>query len=148
MKKESKPLRVLTIDDDEAITELLALLLKTYGFEVLAANSGEVALEMIRKDPPDVILLDLMMPGMDGWQVCAAVRQFSQVPIIILSALDKPGDVASALDAGADDYLIKPVSSSVLVAHIHNLTRRAKNGQKQKAPSGSKMQIASAAQAA
>ncbi|MCX7609526.1 MAG: response regulator [Anaerolineales bacterium] len=124
MKKNSEPIRILTVDDDEAITELLTLLLKTYGFEVYAANSGEKALAMIREDPPDVILLDLMMPGMNGWQVCSAIREFSQVPILILSALDKPGDVASALDAGADDYLIKPVSSSVLVAHINKLTRR------------------------
>lgn len=146
MKRKSHLLRVLTIDDDDALTELLALLLKTYGFEVRSANSGEIALEMIRQDPPDVILLDLMMPGMDGWQVCAAVRQFSQVPIIVLSALDRPGDVASALDAGADNYLIKPVSSSVLVAHIHKLTQRAKNEKKQK--SRNKVQVAPSAQAA
>jgi DNA-binding response OmpR family regulator len=65
-----------------------------------------------------------MMPGMNGWQVCSEVRRFSSVPILILSALDNPGHVASALDAGADDYLVKPVPSGVLVAHINNLTRR------------------------
>jgi len=117
--------KVLAIDDDLAMTELLNLLLRSYGFEVITSNSGEEAVELIRTDPPDVVLLDLMMPGMNGWEVCAAVRKFSKVPIIILSALDKPADVASALDAGADDYLVKPVSSSVLVAHINNLARRA-----------------------
>ncbi len=65
------------------------------------------------------------MPGMDGWQVCTEVRAFSDVPILILSALDSPGMVASALDAGADDYLVKPVPSGVLLAHLNNLNRRA-----------------------
>lgn len=117
-------IRVLAVDDDRAMTDLLNLLLKSYGFDVVTENSGETAVELIRANPPDVVLLDLMMPGMNGWEVCAAVRKFSKVPIIILSALDKPADVASALDAGADDYLVKPVSSSVLVAHINNLARR------------------------
>ncbi len=79
---------------------------------------------MIREISPDVIILDLMMPGMDGWQVCAQVRAFSDVPILILSALDSPGMVASALDAGADDYLVKPVPVGVLLAHLNTLTRR------------------------
>ncbi len=126
-------IRVLAVDDDQAMTELLNLLLRSYGFEVTTENSGEAAVELIRANPPDVVLLDLMMPGMNGWEVCAAVRKFSKVPILILSALDKPADVASALDAGADDYLVKPVSSSVLVAHINNLTRRiSMNGQSSK----------------
>ena len=73
-----------------------------------------------------MITLDLMMPDMNGWQVCKAVRGFSQVPILVLSALDSPGMVAAALDAGADDYLIKPVPSSVLLAHINKLVRRAR----------------------
>jgi DNA-binding response OmpR family regulator len=123
-------IRVLAVDDDPAMTDLLNLLLRSYGFEVATENSGESAVESIRANPPDVVLLDLMMPGMNGWEVCAAVRKFSKVPIIILSALDKPADVASALDAGADDYLVKPVSSSVLVAHINNQARRTiMNGQ-------------------
>jgi two-component system response regulator ResD len=75
-------------------------------------------------DSPDVIILDLMMPGMDGWQVCSQIRTFSSVPILILSALHSPGLVASALDAGADDYLVKPVPSGVLIAHLNKLTRR------------------------
>ncbi|MBA4380433.1 MAG: hypothetical protein C0393_07140 [Anaerolinea sp.] len=119
------PLKVLAIDDDPAMTELLTLLLKRRGFEVFTANTGEDGIRMIRAIIPDVVILDLMMPGVDGWQVCARVREFSSTPILILSALDNPGMVASALDAGADDYLIKPVPSSVLIAHLHNLTRRA-----------------------
>jgi DNA-binding response OmpR family regulator len=117
-------IKVLAIDDDTAMTELLSLLLKTYGFEITTANSGEEGVQIIRDLSPDIVLLDLMMPGMDGWQVCKAVRAFSNVPILILSALDNPGMVASALDAGADDYLIKPVPSGVLVAHLNRLARR------------------------
>ena len=89
------------------------------------ANSGEDGVRLIRELNPDVVILDLMMPGMDGWHVCTQVRSFSKVPILILSALDSPGMVASALDAGADDYLVKPVPSGVLLAHLNNLTRRA-----------------------
>ncbi len=118
------PKTVLTVDDDNAITELLAMLLRTHGYEVLTANSGEEAIKFIKEKNPHVVVLDLMMPGMDGWQVCKRVRAFSNVPIVILSALDDPALIASALDAGADDYLVKPVSSSILVAHLNRLIRR------------------------
>ncbi len=117
--------KVLSIDDDPAMTELLTLLLKTHGLDAYMANSGEDGLKMIHKVSPDVIILDLMMPEMDGWQVCSEVRSFSMVPILILSALDSPGLVARALDGGADDYLVKPVPSGVLIAHLNTLVRRA-----------------------
>ena len=117
--------KVLIIDDDPAMTELLTLLLKTRGLDASMANSGEDGIKLIREISPDVVILDLMMPGMDGWQVCTEVRSFSNVPILILTALDSPGMVASALDAGADDYLVKPVPSGVLIAHLNTLTRRA-----------------------
>ncbi len=118
------PTKVLAIDDDFAMTELLTLLLKTHGFDVITANSGMDGVKSVQEFSPDVVILDLMMPGMDGWQVCTAVRKFSSVPILIFSALDSPGMVASALDAGADDYLVKPVPSGVLIAHVNKLTRR------------------------
>jgi DNA-binding response OmpR family regulator len=118
------PKTVLSIDDDTAITELLAMLLRTHGYEVKTVNSGEDGVAAIKKMNPHVVILDLMMPGMDGWQVCKNVREFSNVPIVILSALDDPAMIASALDAGADDYLVKPVSSSILVAHLNRLIRR------------------------
>ncbi len=124
MVSNLSPQKVLAIDDDPAMTELLTLLLKTHGFNVLTANSGIDGVEIAHKESPDVIILDLMMPGMDGWQVCARIRTFSTVPILIFSALDSPGMVASALDAGADDYLVKPVPSGVLIAHLNKLTRR------------------------
>jgi DNA-binding response OmpR family regulator len=117
--------KVLTIDDDPAMTELLTLLLKARGLDASMANTGEEGVKLIREISPDVVILDLMMPGMDGWQVCTEVRSFSKVPILVLSALDSPGIVASALDAGADDYLVKPVPSGVLLAHLNTLTRRS-----------------------
>ncbi len=115
---------ILAIDDDVAITELLAALLRTHGFEVLTANTGEEGLRLMREKNPQIVILDLMMPGMDGWQVCKAARTFTAVPILVLSALDDPSMVANALDAGADDYLVKPVPSAILIAHVNKLIRR------------------------
>ena len=118
------PKKVLCVDDDPAITELLSMLLQTQGFEVFSSNSGEDGIKKVRDKSLHIVILDLMMPGVDGWQVCKAVRDFSNVPIIILSALNDPDMIARALDAGADDYLVKPISSNVLVAHINRLIRR------------------------
>ena len=115
---------ILTIDDDPAITDLLSVILRANGFEVLIANSGQDGLRIIKEKSPKLVILDLMMPDMDGWQVCKAVRSFSSVPILILSALDDPSVVASILDAGADDYLVKPVPSAVLVAHLNKIRRQ------------------------
>lgn len=117
-------MKILVIDDDPAMTDLLVLLLQPTSSVVSTANSGQEGVKLAQTENPDIILLDLMMPEMDGWQVCKAVRQFSNVPILILSALNNPGMIAAALDIGADDYLIKPVPSSVLIAHINNLARR------------------------
>ncbi|HEX2992343.1 MAG TPA: response regulator [Anaerolineales bacterium] len=117
-------IKLLVIDDDAAVTDLLTLLLKSQGFEVFATNNSTEGLAMIREVQPDLVILDLMMPEMDGWEVCRSVRQFSQIPIIILSALNDPSMIASVLDAGADDYLTKPTPSRVLVAHINRLTKR------------------------
>ncbi len=122
------PTKLLVIDDDSAVTELLSLLLKSHGYDVMAVNSGPDGIGLLREKKADLIILDLMMPDMDGWEVCKEVRKFSSVPIIILSALNDPAMIASILDAGADDYLTKPASSSVLVAHIKQLVRRTGTG--------------------
>lgn len=124
------PFRILTIDDDPSITDLLVALLKTEGFDAFAANTGMEGIKLIKEEAPDVVLLDLMMPEMNGWQFCKEVRQFSNVPILVLSALDAPELVANALDAGADDYLVKPIACSVMVANINKLARR--NGKHRK----------------
>lgn len=118
-------IRVLLIDDDPALTELLPLLLRAHGIEVRTANSGEEGIQMLQEEEPDVVLLDLMMPEMDGWETCRRIRSFSNVPVLVFSALNTPAVVASVLDIGADEYLVKPVPSDILAAHIRNLTRRA-----------------------
>jgi DNA-binding response OmpR family regulator len=119
-------IRVLIIDDDVDMTDVLKMVLSNANFEVQAISSSTEAVAMTYQFNPDVILLDLLMPGMDGWQVCQAIRQFSQVPIIILSVFNTPLILQQALDAGADDYLTKPVTSGVLIAHINGLVRRAR----------------------
>jgi DNA-binding response OmpR family regulator len=119
-------MKILVIDDDPAMTELLKLLLQSSTASVFTANSGREGIDHTKTVHPDVIILDLMMPEMDGWKICQTIRETSTVPILILSALDNPGLVAKALDAGADDYLIKPVPSGVLVAHLNTLMRRSR----------------------
>jgi DNA-binding response OmpR family regulator len=118
------PIKILVIDDDMAITELMSMLLKTHGFDVITTNSGAEGVKLVEVKNPNVVLLDLMMPDMDGWQVSKAIRIFSNVPILILSAINDPSMVASVLDTGADDFLVKPVPSSVLVAHIRKMVRQ------------------------
>ncbi len=119
------PTKILVIDDDTTLTDLLSTLLATHGFEIVTANYGQIGVELAQSTNPDLIILDLMMPDQDGWQTCQTIRAFSKAPVIVLSALNDPGVIASVLDAGADDYLVKPVSSNVLVARIKTLIRRA-----------------------
>jgi DNA-binding response OmpR family regulator len=116
--------KIIVIDDDTAVTDLLSVLLRSHGFDVRVTNNSAEGLGFIRDEQFDLVILDLMMPEMDGWEICKEVRAFSQVPIIVLSALNDPSMVASVLDAGADDYLTKPTPSRILVAHINRLTRR------------------------
>ncbi len=116
--------KILVIDDDPAMTDLLKIILNTTGAEILTANSGQEGLLAARSKQPDIIIVDLMMSGVDGWQVCKSIRQFSNIPILVLSALDSPGVVAHALETGADDYLVKPVPARVLIAHLQNLLKR------------------------
>jgi DNA-binding response OmpR family regulator len=130
--------KILVIDDDEGMTELLSLLLSPESSEVIIANSGQEGVTLAKKNSPDVIILDLMMSGMNGWVTCQEIRQFSDVPILILSAMDAPGVVAQALDVGADDYLLKPVSSGTLIAHLNTLVRRTKVASAPKPPAFSK----------
>ena len=118
------PTKILVIDDDIAITELMSMLLKTHGFDVITTNSGAEGVKLVKEKNPNVVLLDLMMPDMDGWQVSRAIRAFNNVPILILTAINDPAMVASVLDTGADDFLVKPVPSSVLVAHIKKMVRQ------------------------
>lgn len=120
------PTKVLLIEDDKAMCETLKLVLEPNAFEVYEVNSGPLGIEATRRVKPDVIIMDLLMPDMDGWEVTRAIRAFSHVPILVLSAVSKPEMVAKALDEGADEYLIKPVPSNVLIAHLKRLARRAR----------------------
>ncbi len=118
-------MRVLIIDDDAATTEIIALMLKQMGEEVAVAHSGEEGIRIARFGNLDLIVLDMMMPGMDGLQTCQALRQFSYTPILMLSAVDNPCLVAEALNAGADDYLVKPAGVGMLAAKVRKLARRS-----------------------
>lgn len=120
------PTRVLVIDDDSDTTDLLRIILEPQAFEVITANTGKEGVELVHKLSPDVMVVDLLMPEMDGLKVLRSVRQFSQIPILILSAVNKPNVAEQALNDGADDFLIKPMSSSVLIASINKLARRAR----------------------
>jgi len=117
-------MKIIVIDDDAAVTDLLSVLLRSNGFDVTATNNSVEGLSLIKDGNFDLVVLDLMMPEIDGWEICKEVRSFSQIPIIVLSALNDPSMVASVLDAGADDYLTKPTPSRILVAHINRILKR------------------------
>ena len=117
-------IEVLLIDDDPVLSVMLRMLLRGQDFQIQAFLTGEEGIRACQSSPPDVVMLDLLMPGTDGWEVCKRIREFSDVPILILSALGSPGSVARALDAGADDYLIKPVHASLLSSRLRTLVRR------------------------
>ena len=120
---------VLVIDNDVAPTDILKASLEPKAFDVHTAHEVEEGINAVRQLTPDVIVLDLYLPEKDGWQVCRDIRAFSNTPILILSVLNNPDAIAHALDEGADDYLIKPVPSSVLIAHLKKLVRRGRTEQ-------------------
>ena len=117
-------IEILLIDDDPDFAIMLRTLLRGRDFQVRSVYTWDDGIEACRENTPDVIILDLLMPNMDGWEVCERIRTFSDVPIMILSALGAPASVARALDAGADDYLIKPVHASLLASRMNALVRR------------------------
>ncbi|MEV1247794.1 response regulator transcription factor [Nonomuraea sp. NPDC050022] len=116
--------RVLLIEDDPAVREGLELALTRQGHRVRAVESGEEGLDRLRADLPDVVVLDLMLPGMDGFEVCRRIRAAREVPIIMLTARGDDMDVVAGLEAGADDYVVKPVQPRVLEARIRAILRR------------------------
>ncbi|HUG16655.1 MAG TPA: response regulator transcription factor [Thermomicrobiales bacterium] len=116
---------VLVVEDDADLREMLALNLDRHGYEVAQARDGEEGLELARALKPDLVVLDLMLPKLDGRQVCRMIRSESAVPILILTALDRDIDVVNGLDAGADDYVSKPFSLRELLARVKALLRRS-----------------------
>ena len=129
-EKQDMDLCVLLVDDDERIRQALGLALADEGFAVDEAVSGEDALRRLRSDDYDVVLLDLMLPGVDGLQVCRTLRAQGDLPIIIVTARTDTPDVIAGLEAGADDYVTKPLVASELAARIRALLRR-RGGSKQ-----------------
>ncbi|HEY69126.1 MAG TPA: response regulator [Anaerolineae bacterium] len=115
---------VLLIDDDPEVAMILRTMLCGEDYQLRAAPNGEEGIDACRNQSPDVIILDLMMPEMNGWQVCKRIREFSDTPILILSALGMPQNVISALQAGADEYMVKPVHSESLASRLRALVQK------------------------
>ena len=122
----SKKASVLVVDDDARILHMMQRTLELEGYHVLSASNGETAIDVFDEKTPDLVLLDIMMPGMDGYTVCQRIREFSQVPIIMVTAKVGDEEKVHGLDAGADDYITKPFSSQELAARLRSALRRAK----------------------
>jgi len=119
---------ILVVDDEPAIVDVLTYNLKKAHYRVLVARDGLSAVEIAKKERPDLIVLDLMLPGMDGLEVCSSLRRDGDVPIIMLTARDEEVDRVVGLELGADDYVVKPFSVRELLARIKTVLRRAQPG--------------------
>lgn len=117
--------KILVIDDEEPTVQLIAMLLERRGFEVIKAYRAEEGLRKAYRYQPDLVLLDIMMPDMDGWEVCKRVREMSDVPVIFLTARGEVRDVVRGLEMGADDYVVKPYDNDELVARVKAHLRRS-----------------------
>jgi len=115
---------ILVVDDEPKIVKLTRDYLEKDGFRVISAGNGAVALEMARREHPDLVVLDLLLPDMDGWEVCRSLRRETDVPIIMLTARSEESDQIVGLELGADDYITKPFSPKTLVARVRALLRR------------------------
>lgn len=116
--------KILVVDDDVNICELLHLYIERDDYQVVIANDGEQAVELFNREQPDLVLLDIMLPKMDGWQVCKEIRKTSNRPIIMLTAKGELFDKILGLELGADDYIIKPFEAKEVIARIHAVLRR------------------------
>lgn len=121
---------ILLVDDEQHIIDLAAMYLEQEGFSTTSANDGVAALDTILNDGPDLVVLDLMLPKMDGWEVCKQVRAQSEVPIVMLTARDDDIDKIVGLELGADDYLTKPFNPRELVARVKAILRRSERAQR------------------
>lgn len=117
--------RILVVDDDTALAEMIGIVLRTEGYEPFFCQDGSLALDAFKSAAPDLVLLDLMLPGMDGIEICARIREESGVPIIMLTAKSDTADVVKGLESGADDYVVKPFNPKELVARVRTRLRPA-----------------------
>ena len=129
---ENKP-KILIVDDEENICELVRLYIEKEGFDAIIANDGQEAVAKFNKEKPDLILLDIMLPIKDGWQVCREIRAQSKVPIIMLTAKGETFDKVLGLELGADDYVVKPFEPKQLIARIRAVLRRSADSVDEKA---------------
>ncbi|MFK4790632.1 MtrAB system response regulator MtrA [Microbacterium sp. ZW T5_56] len=120
--------RILVVDDDTALAEMIGIVLRTEGFETVFCADGSEAVQAFRDEKPDLILLDLMLPGLDGIEVCRRIRTESGIPVIMLTARADTADVVTGLEAGADDYMVKPFNPKELVARIRTRLRPTTTG--------------------
>ena len=124
--------KILVVDDDNRIRLLLNSILETRGYQVLLAQDGEQGLELFKSAQPDLVILDIMMPGMDGLVCAKEIRKLSDCPILMLTAKGEEYDEVDGFDSGADDYVVKPFTPMVLIARIEALLRRVNSGNKPK----------------
>ncbi len=117
--------RILVIDDDENIVNILTLYLRSKGYDVVSCKSGSRAMSVFEDARPDLVLLDIMLPGMDGWEILSKIRRRSRTPVIMLTARGETDERIAGLDGGADDYIVKPFDSKELFARIRAVLRRA-----------------------
>lgn len=123
-KATERPLRILAVDDEPTIVEFLRVGLGYEGYQVEAAMEGRAALDRLRQAEFDLVILDVMLPGLDGFEICKRIRATSPIPILMLTARDEISDRVMGLDLGADDYLIKPFSFAELLARVRAILRR------------------------
>ena len=116
--------RILIVDDEAGLRELVRINLEHEGFSALQAENGSQCLDMVHESQPDLVIMDVMMPEMDGWEACKRLREFSQVPVLMLTARVQSQDIVTGLDSGADDYLLKPFNMDELMARVRALLRR------------------------
>ncbi|HOD92421.1 MAG TPA: response regulator transcription factor [Clostridia bacterium] len=121
--------KIMIVDDDENICELLTLYLEKEGYTIVCANDGIEALELYKEENPDLIILDIMLPGLDGKEVCKQIKRKDDVPILMLSAKAETFDKVLCLELGADDYVVKPFEAKELVARVKAIIRRTKGSQ-------------------
>ncbi len=119
--------KVLIVDDDENIVELMRINFIKEGFDTCTANDGEEAVERFKTEAPSIVILDVMMPKMDGWQVCREIRRISNIPIIMLTAKGETFDKVLGLELGADDYMVKPFETKELIARVKAVLRRSES---------------------